>query len=839
MASPASERTLVFDDPRLQMTIGGRFLVRVVSYVGYFFTAGLAFTFIISGAPGLRAWGALCALFLGDLLIHFYDADASLSALPRQGEVNVAQYMSKRSFAALERAYDRSSMVKHPVLLEAAGELSGFPEVREGISRLDIPFHDFKDKLDSLLKDAQGADEARGEKRGKLAELGLEAAGRALAAGHVFIEPGDIFAALPSLRGDERLLRLFGTFAVEADDLASAMLMGSILQKARHWRSPVSLGGFMTEVQRGLRHRIMNRAWTARPTPTLDRYGRDFTDLARAHLAGFLVGHDEEVERLLDTVARPANPNALLVGEAGVGKETLVAHLAFRLIRDDVPAALFDRRLVELDIAELVAGAAPEELQARLQKIIREIDRAGNVILYIPDIHNLLKTSGSAFLSAADALIPIIMDNDFPVIGTTYPREFKSLIEPRSDFTGVFEVIRVGELSEADAEKVLIYESVILERKFKVQVSFGAIRASVRLAKKYLHDKFLPTSASELLKSALTQAASDREKTLDARSITRAAEAKTHIPIHEASGAEAEALLHLEDTIHRRFIDQEEAVKSVANALREYRSGLSRKGGPIATFLFVGPTGVGKTELAKILAKVQFGAENAMTRFDMTEYQDKQSFYRFIGAPDGSISGALTEAIKAKPYSLILLDEFEKAYPDILNLFLQVFDDGRLTDNLGNTVDFTNTIIIATSNAHSDIVNDSLEQGETMAGIADYLKRKLTDVFRPELLNRFSRIVVFKNLEPEELRGIVELRLGDFAESAAAQGMALVFDDSAVKQISKLGYDPAFGARPIRRAIEENLEAPFAEKILRKEAARGAKIKVSFDGAAFRFTPEA
>ena len=318
---------------------------------------------------------------------------------------------------------------------------------------------------------------------------------------------------------------------------------------------------------------------------------------------GFLIGHEAEYERLVETLARPFNPNALLVGDPGIGKETMIQHLAFNLVKDRVPKALFDKRLVSLGLQNLVAGAQADELAARLKMIVEEIYMAGNIILYIPDIHNMVRTSGTAYLSAADILMPVIMNNAFPIVGATYPREFKELVEPRSDFVGVFEVIHVNEISEAEAEKVLTYQSLILERERRITISFGAIKRAVVLAKKYFRDKFLPSSAEELLKSALIDAEKRGEKILNAERVTAVAETKSNIPMHEAGGEEAEKLLHLEETIHERLVDQEEAVGAVAEALREYRSGLARKGGPIASFLFVGPTGVGKTELAKILAQ--------------------------------------------------------------------------------------------------------------------------------------------------------------------------------------------------------------------------------------------
>ena len=318
------------------------------------------------------------------------------------------------------------------------------------------------------------------------------------------------------------------------------------------------------------------------------------------------------------------------------------------------------------------------------------------------------------------------------------------------------------------------------------------------------------------------------DKKIDVEDIIKIAERKVNIPLHIASKDEANILLDLENIIHKKYINQDDAVSAVARALREYRSGLSRKGGPIATFLFVGPTGVGKTELAKMLAKIQFGSSDAMTRFDMTEYQDKQSFFRFIGSPDGNVLGALTESIIQKPYGIILLDEFEKAHPDILNLFLQVFDDGRLTDNGGRTVDFQNTIIVATSNAHSEFIKESIEAGKVISEIAIEIKNKLSSYFRPELLNRFSSIIVFRTLSQEHIYKIASLQLADLSVTVKeVQGIDLSFDDTAISEVARLGYDPVFGARPLRGVISEKLRSVLAEKILKGELVRGSSVKVA------------
>lgn len=827
-----------FRDPRLEMTLAGRFTVRVLSYVGYLLVIAATFTSIASDLKPLHSLGLFLIFFLIDRLIHRGEADEPLTELPRAGSVNAASYLKPKSFSILERVFDRSRLTRRNFYFEAAHELLDSREIRDGLKKLDVKPDEFKQKLESLLsqsvreKNGAGADILRGE----FESLVLQAFPLACAAGHRFIEPGDLFAALPRL-SDGLLQRLFGTFSIEADDLERALIFASASRLLRR-RRPASLGGFVLESHRRLRRRAMNRAWTARPTPTLDRYSTDFTALAQGEEIGFLIGHDQEFDRLVGTLARPMNPNALLVGEAGTGKETLVAHLAFKLVKDEVPRALFDKRLVSLEINNLVAGATPDELSLRLQKIVEEITIAGNIILYIPEIHNLVKTSGTAYISAADALLPIIRSSTFPIVGATYPREFKEYIESRSDFTALFEVIRVEEISKADAERALTYDALLLEREYRLTISFGAIKKAVVLAHKYLRQKFLPSSAEELLKDALVETKKRDEKVVSADIVMDVLEAKVNIPVREATGVEAERLLNLEEMIHKRLINQDEAVKAISDALREYRSGLSRGTGPIASFLFVGPTGVGKTELAKILSRVQFGSEAMMVRFDMTEYQDKQSFYRFIGSPDGQISGALTDAILKKPYSLILLDEFEKAFPDILNLFLQVFDDGRLTDNLGRTVDFSNTVIVATSNAHSELVNEALSKGESMSDVADYLKKRLVDVFKPELLNRFSRVVVFKNLEPGDLEKIAVLNLEDLAQSVKNQGLEMEFEPAAIKQIVKLGYDPAFGARPLRRVIEEKIRAPLASAILENKLGRGDKVKLVLRGDDFDFVAE-
>ena len=832
MSPKTSKYEFYFDDSRLRMTIAGRMLVRIVSYVSYLVLFVATFMFLLSyDIRALFFFGLFLLLVVADLFMHHGEGDTPISELPKDGRVNVAELMNAATFNVVERAVDRSTIMKKSFLLELASRLLEMPQIDDGLRRLDVKPEEFKAKLDALM-----AEPAAPENYLVYVDtLAVHAFASAVSAGHDFITPADLFSALPAL-GNESLDRLFALFSIEEGDLERALIFSALAAKRGFLvRLPAVLGGFAPVTHHVKEHRIMNRAWTSRPTPTLDKYGIDFTDMARDREVGFLIGHEAEYDRLVETLARPTNPNAMLIGEAGIGKETIIQHLAFCLTKDDVPDGLFDRRLVGLQLQSLIAGAPPEELDARMKTIVEEIFTAGNIILYIPDIHNLVRTSGGAYLSAADALMPVVMANQFPVVGTSYPKEFKQFIEPRSDFAGMFESIMVNEISEADAEKVLTYESFILERQSRITVSFGAIKRAVTLAKKYLRSKYLPSSAEELLKSAMVDAERRGEKTVTPDRVTAVAEEKVNIPMHEAEGEEAAKLLNMEALIHERIVGQDEAVKAVAQALREYRSGLTRKGGPIASFLFVGPTGVGKTELAKALAAIQFGSEKMMVRFDMTEYQDKTSFYRFIGSPDGTVRGALTDAVLEKPYSLILLDEFEKAYPDILNLFLQVFDDGRLTDNMGRVVDFTNTIIIATSNAHSDLINEALAKGESMTDIAEYLKARLVDVLKPELLNRFSKIIVFKNLEMNELPKIAEINVNELAVAVHAQGITLSFSPEAITKIAKLGYDPAYGARPLRRTIDEYIRAPLSEALLAKKIVTGARVTCTVKDDKFDF----
>lgn len=834
MTETSVNSNISFNDIRLRMNFISRLIVRILIFIFYVVLAVVAGLLIASQGANIRYLGVFLGIFLIDRLIYLNEPKRKFDKKFRQiiesgKKINLADYSHDSFRRFLEVAVEKTMIGGGNFYLRLLNEFLALKEFRQVLVKLDIKPEEFRYYLQDKIK--------KTEEIKTKSELLVMAENLAVASlkycGALYLRPRDLFLTLFFVE-DEDLGRVLNYFKLNPDDLKVAVVFSEYQKKFLGLnRIPATLSSFIKKMP-SQRHRIMNRAWTARPTPYLDSVSTDLTDLAREERVGFLIGHEGEFKRLVDIMSRSTKNNALLVGESGSGKDTVVMHLAYQMVKDDVPSELFDKRLVMLSISQLVSGAESTQMIERTHRIIQEILMAGNIILYIPDIQNLVRTSGEKFLSIADALIPILNRSDFQVIGACAPQDFKRDVESKSDFVSTFEVIRVEEISEEEAIELLSYLTLILENQYKISITFRAIKQAVKISHRYFRDKLLPSSAEELLKETLADVKNRGESVVREDDIIQISQAKLNIPLKEATAEEAEGLLNLEDKIHNRLIDQEEAVKAVSRSLREYRAGLSRESGPIATFLFVGPTGVGKTELAKIITKIQFGSEVSMVRFDMSEYQDKKTIFRFIGAPDGEMGGTLTDSIRQKPYSLILLDEFEKAHPDILNIFLSVFDDGRLTDNLGRVVDFSNTIIIATSNAHSDIIKDDLEQGMSMEDVTKELKKRLTDYFRPELINRFTDIIVFKTLAPEDLRKIAVILLREITNVLEEkQGVKIQFDDSAIDRLVQIGYSPIYGARPLRNAISDNIKSLLAEKILRKEFNCGDCLELKFDGGNF------
>lgn len=822
---------LYFDDPRLHMTVAGRMLVRLFRFGGLTVLMVLALVLLLSATPRVFWLGALLALILSHQLFHLTKGMRALDFIPKEGKYNLADSLAPGSFALLESAFDRGRLGGTDFRLTLLKKLCALKEIREVFARVEVDYSEVLGEAERLFPEKADYDEVSIFQFIELVVFGAYRESREI--NEHYIEPHALLSGFFDVE-DSKIKKLLSLFSLEASHVRAALIFShSRRNLLRRLVRPRELGGMYAK---RVRHRGMNRSWTARPTPLLNEHGNDLTDLAYAGEVGFLVGHKNEYDRLLDVLSRPGSPAALLVGEAGAGKDSILAHLAYNITKDKVPSVLFDKRLVELRIESAIAGLEAHKAQGRIQAMVQEIITAGNIILYIPQIDMLSRTSEGGLLNVVDTLLPVLREGLFPVIGTTTPQAYKKYIESRGDFTAIFDVIDVQEISEEEALTYLTYSAISLEKQYGVIITLGAIKETVTLAHKYFRGHPLPGSAGDLLKEAMAEAARLKEPAVSAALIIQVAEKRVNVPIHEVSGGEAEMLVHLEERIHKVYINQEEAVVSVSRALREYRSGLTRKGGPIASFLFVGPTGVGKTELSKILAELQFGSKDRMVRFDMSEFQEKGSLTRFIGSSDGAITGALTDAIREKPYALVLLDEFEKAEKDILNLFLQVLDEGRLTDGLGRVANFENAIIVATSNAHSEFIIEALEAGKKQEDLRDEVRHHLVDYFKPELINRFSDVIIFEPLKIADMKKVTVLQLKELvADVLGSQVITLTFTPEVIEAITRLGFTRAFGARPLRRVIEEKLRGELANQILLGNISKNDAVEVSYENEKFVF----
>ncbi len=824
---------ITFQDTYFKLSFTERLLVKFLSVAIYSGLFVISLIFISDKDVGRRSLAILIFLFLIDVLMQRSKGERIITGQTveeaiRGKKINVAPFFKATTKDILEHALYRAELNPGSALiLFIIKELADIPEVIHGFERLGIDRKKFMEELIRTIKtftQSSSIDAIKKEHHqmlyDELCSIALAAFREAALFGEMNVSPTALFLGALNIKS-AKLDELFAKFNFSAPDFRNAIILGRLSRGLgkRMIKRRAAIG------RKKVSHRIMNRAWTARPTPTLDQFGEDLTDLARANLVGFMIGHENEYQTLINILTREEKNNALLIGVEGIGKNTIVEHLAFQITRDQIPPKLFDRRLVKLSIASLTKNVqSTGELQARLEKIVDEIILAGNIVLYLPDIHNLELTSESGGINAFDMLKPVFQASLIPVIGTTDPQSYRKIIEQNNDFRTLFEKIDVEELTPEVALTLLTYESWILEAKEGITISYPALRRSVELAHRYLRQKPLPASAVDLLQEAIAETKNRRERILTEQIIEEIVSRKTKIPIERPKEAETKLLLELEKKIHERLINQEEAVNAVAGAMRQYRAGLSREKGPIATFLFVGPTGVGKTELAKTLAAIYFGGEDELIRFDMSEYKDPKSIWNFIGSPDGSVSGALIEAIKTKPYAVLLLDEFEKAHYDILELFLPIFDEGYITSSLGERMDMRNMIIIATSNAHSELIKSEVEKGTPFSEIVSMLKRGLTEYFKPELINRFDAIIAFRPLNQEEIEKIALLQLSAILRRLAAQqGIVLNIDPSVPKLLAKLGWDPVYGARPLRAVIRNKVNEMLAKKILSGELKRGSK----------------
>lgn len=636
-------------------------------------------------------------------------------------------------------------------------------------------------------------------------------------------------------------------------------------------------------------------------TPLLDKYGRDLNILAQEEKIDPVIGRNREIERVIQILSRRTKNNPILIGEPGVGKTAVTEGLAQRLINGNIPKVLASKRVISLNMASLVAGTKYRgDFEDRLKKIIDEIIENKNIILFIDEMHTLVGAGAAeGSMDAANILKPALSRGEIQVIGATTLKEYKKYIEKDSALERRFQTIMVNEPSAEDAISILKGIRNKYEEFHCAKITDEAIKAAVKISQRYITDRFLPDKAIDLMDEAaakvrlktvniptnisqLEQKIQDlkkaKEKAIDNQDYELAATIRdqeiqikeelataktawetqnnaqiavteediadvatlwTGIPVKRLVAKEADRLLHIEDIIHKRVVGQNEGVNAVAKAIRRARAGLKDPKRPIGSFLFLGPTGVGKTELARSLAEAIFGDESAMIRFDMSEYMEKHTVSRMLGAPPGYIGydegGLLTDAVRRKPYAVILLDEIEKAHPDIFNILLQVLDDGRLTDSQGRTVDFKNTVIIMTSNAGAFklqpqktntmgfAVNEDKQIKQNAKKIVmDEVKRQ----FKPEFLNRIDEIIIFEPLTDKELTQIVTLLLNDVQKRLAEMDIELIIKDEVKSYLSKHGTDTIYGARPLKRAVQRYLQDPLAEQLLQKNIKSMQKIIV-------------
>lgn len=541
-----------------------------------------------------------------------------------------------------------------------------------------------------------------------------------------------------------------------------------------------------------------------------------------------LIGRSKEYKEVVEALSKKEKSNVLLVGEAGSGKTSIVKHLAYESYAGVLSGPLYHKRFFELLTGAFMAGVVDEgTLAKRLQEVIDELKHAGNVVIFIPEFENILGVS-TFKVDLSGVLLPYLRDSSIKIIATTTPGIFKETIEHRSELVDEFEVVRLDAPDIDSAVEMLLESGERIEKSYNITLSYKAVVTSVLLASRYLQHKALPGSAMRLLEDAASSVAHAKGKIVHAEDVERKTEEITHTTISAPTIDEKALLLGLEKELHKRVIGQDVAIKTISDAMRRIRAGMNNPHKPFS-FLFLGPTGVGKTETAKAFAASYFGSDTHMIRLDMSEYSGESGIKRLLGAPpgEGNERGELTDKIFENPFSLVLLDEFEKADAKILNLFLQIFEDGRLTDNKGRTVSFSNAIIIATSNAGAEFIREHIQDTDLSKKLIEYIQTQR--LFKPELLNRFDGLVVFKLLNADELKQVVKLLLQDVAIKMKEKDIAISFDESVISKIAEAGYDLQFGARPLRRYIQDTIEEELSRELLNDMVRRGESVRVILD----------
>lgn len=637
-------------------------------------------------------------------------------------------------------------------------------------------------------------------------------------------------------------------------------------------------------------------------TPTLDSLARDLTAVAKEGTLDPVIGRSKEIQRVIEVLSRRTKNNPVLIGEPGVGKTAIAEGLAQQIINNEVPETLRDKRVMTLDMGTVVAGTKYRgEFEDRLKKVMDEIRQAGNVILFIDELHTLIGAGGAeGAIDASNILKPALARGELQCIGATTLDEYRKYIEKDAALERRFQPIQVDEPTNDESIQILKGLRDRYEAHHRVTITDEAIEAAVKLSDRYISDRFLPDKAIDLideaaskvrlrsytippnlkeLESKLEEVRKEKEAAVQSQEFEKAASLRdseqrlseeleetkqqwkakqgqensevtaqdiamvvtswTGVPVTQLAQEETERLLNMENILHKRVIGQEEAIKAISKAVRRAHAGLKDPKRPIGSFIFLGPTGVGKTELARAVAESLFGDEDAIIRIDMSEYMEKHATSRLVGSPPGYVGyeegGQLTEKVRRKPYSVVLLDEIEKAHPEVFNILLQVLEDGRLTDSKGRTVDFRNTVIIMTSNVgastlkrqkHLGFVVESSDSAykDMKAKVLEELKRS----FRPEFLNRIDETIVFHPLEKPHIEEIVKLMVKELQARMKEQDMELSLTDAAIKKITEEGFDPEYGARPLRRALQRKVEDVLSEELLKGTIKKGQSVQVDY-----------
>ncbi len=644
----------------------------------------------------------------------------------------------------------------------------------------------------------------------------------------------------------------------------------------------------------------------------LEQFGRDLTELAAQGKIDPVIGRSEEIQRVIQILSRRTKNNPVLIGEPGVGKTAVAEGLALKINTGDVPEILKKKRLVSLDLTGMVAGTKYRgDFEERIKSAIDEVKNDGDIILFIDELHTIIGAgSAEGSTDAANILKPALARGDFQVIGATTINEYRKHIEKDAALERRFQPVNVGEPTQEEAGQILQGLKDRYEAHHKVKITDEAIDAAVKLSARYISDRYLPDKAIDLVDEAASRVRlraftapdslqnmekqikdleGDKAAAVNSQDFERAAALRdkqkelqeelekardewaaknersdsvvtaediadivsmwTGVPVTQLTEEESQRLLKLEETLHRRVVGQDEAVSAIAKAIRRGRVGLKDKNRPIGSFIFLGPTGVGKTELCKALAEAMFGDEKAMVRFDMSEYMEKHTVSRLVGSPPGYVGfdegGQLTEAVRRKPYSVVLFDEIEKAHPDVFNILLQILEDGRVTDSQGKTVDFKNTVIIMTSNVGARLITEKQSSlgfaGSGNSGQRDFEKIKetvmgeLKNLFKPEFLNRVDDITVFHKLTEEDTAKIAGKMLEALQGKLRELGVEVEFAPETIAAVAKLGYDPVYGARPLRRVIQSRIEDLASEKLLEGEIISGKRYQCLYQDEAFSF----